>query len=223
MWPALFLAGCNSISGIDRFIIEDDSGSDPLDASDPSPVDAHDAGEVTDVKSPDSPDTGTLEDTGPRLHVFVTSTKTKGSFGGLSGGDIICNERASDAGRSGSWVAWLSTSSSLATARLTSNGPWYRYDGVVAVASRTELTNGKLSRPINVDELGGTDIADGVWTGTSASGTAEADCTNWNVNSCIGSCPTGRTGRSDLGTGGWTDNTSTDCLGPSLRLYCFEN
>jgi hypothetical protein len=58
------------------------------------------------------PGTCTLDKSGCRTwaRTFVTSTLQLGTFGGLAGGDAICQARADAATLGGTWRAWLSTS-----------------------------------------------------------------------------------------------------------------
>ncbi|HVH45886.1 MAG TPA: hypothetical protein VM925_26210 [Labilithrix sp.] len=235
------LAGCNSLSGIDAFEFAadappleasgaGDSTSDKAGHGGPSGIDSQAPPPHTAPSSDGGDDSGVEElvdagvDAGRDLHVFVTSTKSNPTFSGVAGADEICQTRASEAGRSGTWVAWISSGSTSAIPRITAAGPWSLFDGTVAVASRDELTSGTITHAINVDEKGVTEIVDDVWTGTSATGGgSSADCLGWNSFSCAGSCPTGTSGRTNVRTAGWTSNGKNACSNNSQRLYCFEN
>lgn len=233
------LEGCNAITGASSFEVAEtapdstslpdgtngssarvDSGATPLprpsaDASLPSTAPSKDGGDA-------KPDAG--QEPARVLHVFVTSTKSGSSLGGTSGADAICRDRAASAGRSGKWVAWLSSGGDAATARITANGPWRTFDETIAVSSRAELTGGAITHAIDVDETGAEGIVDDVWTGTNARPDAPGatDCAGWKGFACVGTCPTGTSGRSDAHDTGWTSAGKNGCLGGSQRLYCFE-
>ena len=135
---------------------------------------------------------------------------------GLAAGDLICNLRAKAAGRGGTWVAWLSSASKDAIDRVTSLGPWKRFDGQVAFTSHAQLYGEPLV-PLDVDERGKR-IDDGtrVWTGTRAGGLKHAEtCNGWT--SAAGN---GRYGL-DARDFTWTDSWWAYC-DAELRLICFE-
>lgn len=212
----LAVGACSLVDSLDGISdgrplpLTNDGGSDerPTDGGAPPSSDA----------SGDSGDSG-----GRRLRVFVTSTTaTGGAVGGIQNADARCNTLARAAKRDGTFVAWLSTESSSALSRLTATGPWYRYDDVVAVGSREELTRGSITAPIDVDELGAEKVIGGVWTGVTAEGNLGGTCSDWKIQSCFGSC-LGLAGKSDTATSAWTAEGSPGCLSNQLRLYCFEN
>jgi hypothetical protein len=159
--------------------------------------------------------------------VFVTSTQHDGSFGGLAGGDAFCAARATAAGLTGTFKAWLSGAATTASSRLYhSAGPWYLPGGTVRVAkSWGDLVDGSIENPINRTEGGAlvpccdffTNL---VWTGTSNSGALPAGaftCTSWSSNVA--------TVNGEAGAANETANWSAASQGPCntvARLYCFE-
>lgn len=198
--------GCSLLDPLDgisdgerAFVIEADAGAD-----------ASEAGSVVDPNR-------------RRLRVFVTSTETTGgSIGTVAAADTTCNELAAAAGRTGAFVAWLSTTSSPALSRLTSTGPWYLYDDTMVVSSREQLSSGSITAPINVDEHAVGDIVDGVWTGVSASGLVGNTCQDWRIAVCLGLC-VGEAGTTTAANASWSAGEPKSCLKDELRLYCFEN
>jgi hypothetical protein len=125
----------------------------------------------------------------PPKMVFVTSVTCSGQFGGVSGGDDICNALARTAGLTGTFKAWLSSSGvpevSPATSFTHSTGPYVLRDGSVIADSWGSLVSGiVLKHPINIDEKGIRDTTGSasVWTGTDKHGRkAGENCNNWTV------------------------------------------
>lgn len=149
--------------------------------------------------------------------VFVSSTTTFGNFGGLAAGDAFCQSLDDAAPLGGTWVAWLSDSTTDAVSRLTP-GSFELVDGTPVAASIADLTDGTLINPINLDESGGfLDAA--VWTGTDPDGTTAASglhCANWTDDA-----PNGQNGNSNENDDMWTSDGDRPC-DEALRLYCFE-
>ncbi len=108
----------------------------------------------------------------PTHTVFVTSERSDGNLGGLTGADATCQALAD--GQSsivppGTYLAWLSDSTGAAPInRFTQSSiPYVLPDGSQVVSDFTDLTDGNLSIPINIDETGVTHTTDvGVWTNT---------------------------------------------------------
>lgn len=127
--------------------------------------------------------------------VFITSHKYSGALGGLQGADAECNERAKNAGRSGIYKAWLSSSSESASQRMMGSvlakglRSLVRTDGVVVAADWSDFVDGwwkaeclaktsdclsskELMRRIRLDE-GGDKVAEEdltFWSGTYPDG-----------------------------------------------------
>ncbi len=163
---------------------------------------------------------------------FLTSVTGNGNLstwpdaGGLTGiaaADAICQARARFAGyaSSQSFKAWMSSSTS-ATSRFVTNGPWARPDGVLIGTSEADLIDGRLNAPLYLTEtnayITGNSDAGNVWTGTSTGGSATfTACSNWTSTSFSGT-----TGRFDLADGRWVSAISSTCT-ELQRLYCLED
>ena len=167
------------------------------------------------------PGTCTVDKGGCRTwaRTFVTSTLQLGTFGGLAGGDAICQARADAATLGGTWRAWLSTSTLDIRDRIV--GAQYRLlDGTTVIASGlNDLLDGTLTNNIDHDENGALAIPN-VWTGTHGDGTATAStCSDWTTGTA-----TGTYGANDLPTASmvWSEQSASLCGSNSLRLYCIE-
>lgn len=176
-------------------------------------------------------------------HVFVTSQAFHADFGGLASADAICQSLASNpaTGLTGTYKAWLSTTTVSASSRLTHHpGPYVLVNGVEVSASWTELTGGFLRHPIDLTELGGTppdgkpdnfppsDIGCGhhlVWTDTSDNGehaqNGPTDCSAWTDASATGGGLGAIWGTTDRTThwSGWCQGGTCESTAP---LFCFE-
>ncbi len=160
--------------------------------------------------------------TPPSKRVFVTSSTYTGNLGGLAGADEKCQQRAVAAGFPGTFRAWLSDSTTSASARLThSTVPYKRVDGVQVADDWADLTDGSLDAAIVVDE-NGVDIQTNdsqVWTATNTNGSPSTYfCSNWTTESAI---PWGDVGHAHASDLTWTQVYAMVCSEPN-RLYCFE-
>lgn len=153
--------------------------------------------------------------------VFVTSTLHTGDFGGVAGADAICAARATAAGLSGTYRAWISGGGTAALARLQGARGWVRVDGAPVIDRPEDFAQGRLLNPIRIDELGndvaGTNTLQ-VFTGSNADGTeSTSTCNNWSTAS--GSV-LGAFGMADYGGDPAVNRGSVNCSA-SHRLYCF--
>jgi hypothetical protein len=118
---------------------------------------------------------------------------------GLAAGDAICQARANAAGLTGTFVAWLSTSTSDAYCRVQRlpgtratncgqstlpavGGPWVRVDGVPWAGTLAQLTSAspRIYSPELLDEAGMPAISY-YFSNSTAAGVATADsCGNWS-------------------------------------------
>jgi hypothetical protein len=160
-----------------------------------------------------------------RKRVFVTSglfngdLKTKaGTTTGLAGADKLCRDAATAASLGGTWVAWLSDSTTNAIDRIKDVGPWYRMDGVMVFANKAGLTGNPMVR-LNINENGAANSVLFPWSGTNANGTkAATNCTNWTATAgTTGEC--GFTGSTT--NGDWASGATCPCF-INYNLYCFE-
>ena len=167
---------------------------------------------------------GAMPDGGGAKRVFVTSTtytgdlKTQGSAAtGLEGGDRLCLTAATAAALGGTWTAWLSTSTTVASARIADVGPWFQLDGSKTFEAKAALDQAALAF-VDINEHGQADGNSGHWTGTLPSGSPASDnCTDW---SSAGSSVHGESGgvdSLDMWSGGYTNSCGT-----KNRLVCFE-
>jgi hypothetical protein len=185
-----------------------------------------------------------------RLRIaFTTSTSGTGALStwadaggksGLAAADAVCAARAAAAGLPGTYVAWLSDSTSDAYCRVygftgkkaalcgqstlpAAPGPWARTDGQPFAGTLDRLMAPYLDidYPADLDETGAL-IAAGaqVYTGTDINGVLEnTPCTDWttaaNASSAI-------VGRADGGGRAWTDNLMSSTCDTALRIRCLE-
>ncbi len=150
--------------------------------------------------------------------IFATTATPNGAFGGLAGGDAICAAAAASAGLHGTWIAWLSDSSTNAIDRLDVNsGPFLTMDGFLIASNKADLTDGTLANSITRNEFSGTAAAF-IWTGTLTNGTSGGgNCSDWT--STGGSGMTGVTGST---SGSWTQNGGGSVCSAPSSLFCIE-
>ncbi|HTV22606.1 MAG TPA: hypothetical protein VMG12_28150 [Polyangiaceae bacterium] len=157
--------------------------------------------------------------------VFVTSTLTTGRLGNLTQADAICSERARAGQLTGIFRAWLATQAVGAIDRLMPSRGWVRRDGRIVVDSPSDLVDGKLFHPLNLDEFG-TNVGSTrkVWTGTGRDLRVEAgsNCNDWTAETAPdGGIVAGRFGDAALGGKSFTTVTTARC-DDRASLYCFE-
>ena len=129
--------------------------------------------------------------------------------------DAFCATAATNAGLSGSFVAWYSDSTSNAKDRLPIFSTFKRIDGSMIATSLADLTDGSINTSISIDEYGTQTLGVLSATHTLPSGDLASD-------SCTGSNPTvGIVGRSSSISGNWTQSDMASCTS-ALRFYCFE-
>jgi hypothetical protein len=180
-------------------------------------------------------------------YVFVTSAVFDGNLGGLAGANQKCQAAGVGANLGTTFVAWVSDFNDVsgsqarptvnAIDRITGNGPWY-------LPCRD--ANQKLIRAFNNKaQVGATPLVTldcseqgqglptttvaGVWTGTSAGGTAKQsspsfsdpanNCRGWTDNGS-GNFATGAAGTVNNPPSDWTDIGNVRCNG-RYHLYCF--
>jgi hypothetical protein len=154
--------------------------------------------------------------------MFVSSAlQPAATLGGLAGADATCSALAGAAGMTGTFVAWLSTSTGDAWTRLGSARGWVRPDGKPFTDRVADLRAGVVFYPPRLDEKLGdyTGGAPYVVTATGPDGTlVSGSCGDW-TNASSG--PT--YGFPYAGTGGWTGGagTVTGCDNPT-QIYCFQ-
>ena len=157
-----------------------------------------------------------------KKRVFISSTRSAGSFGGLSGGDAICQSLADAAGLGGTYMAWLSDGSTSPATRFTqATVPYVEVDPhQTQIASDwTDLVDGALTNPIVFTETAGSLSGVPVWTGTkSLSGAGGGtNCHGWTSSAATDTGLLGVSGD----TTSWSDSSATRC-DATAYLYCFE-
>ena len=163
---------------------------------------------------------------------FVDGLNSDGDLGGLSGADQICQTEADNAGLVGTFIAWLSDSSTDAKDRFDpafASLPYLRTsDNAVVADDFADLIDGSIDNII-LSKADGTVLAPSggfgqVWTGTAGDGTKTSDtCNDWTDGT---DSFEGTAGRVQSTNSQWTDHLVSDCDGlPSARkasLYCFQ-
>lgn len=237
---AVLATACNAIVGVDdvkpkgaSFPQKSKSGETPGDGADtddktdpsatPAKTDDGDDGDG-DPKITASPEcNGTLN---CKRLAFVTREAFTGNLGGLAGADQKCFEAAQKiTGFKGrAFRAWLSDTTASANLRLPKGTTTYRRtdDGVVA-SSFTDLTDGTVKTPIELDQkgtkLGTGDLERSVWTGTTVDGVDSTfNCFDWTSGDIMQS---GTWGDSQATDSTWTDSATSSC-NASRHLYCVE-
>jgi hypothetical protein len=153
--------------------------------------------------------------------VFVTTaTVTPGSLGGLASADAVCQSTAVAASLPGTYIAWLSTSTTNAIDRLAGSRGWVRTDGVPFSDRPSDIAAGLIWSPISLLADGSEQAFDAssVVTGTVAAGTVAnaTNCSGWTAMSGFA-----EVGSLDHTIGGWTDNLASSSCSAASRIYCF--
>ncbi|MBW1670430.1 MAG: IPTL-CTERM sorting domain-containing protein [Deltaproteobacteria bacterium] len=157
--------------------------------------------------------------------VFVTSTTYQGGgFGGFSGADTICNQRAAAASLGGTYTAWLSDSTTDAADRVYHNSDGYINTNNVMVANNwaalINADNVDLLATIEYDEDGNSISTEYAWTGTFETGLVDGShCLNWGSSD---SGQDGTVGLADDDGRYWSEYVEDGC-NFSNHLYCFQN
>ncbi len=155
--------------------------------------------------------------------VFLTSTTHAGNFGGVAGGDAICQARADAAGLGGTWRAYLVDGTS-GLGRLTHPAvPYVRLDGTRVANSWADLSNESIAAPIDLTELRTTGTGT-VWTGlTNVTGGTNQHCNDWTYAGagCLSGSACGGGGEARMTNDHWDGYYVFSCSS-RYRLYCIE-
>jgi hypothetical protein len=212
----------------------DGSAHDAVTIDGPPPHDAPSS------EGPAEVGTGDVVVGGTKL-VFVSSISLTGDLGGLDGADLKCQTLAKASSRSGTFKAWLSSTTTSAASRLThSTGPYVLVNGTQVAADWAGLTSGTLLNPISMSETGGFPPQSNIlcsstnvpaaWTATAPDGTLAttvgATCADWTTSGPSNGAVLGIVASTSAT---WTDGcssqvpggTSTMCAG-AAALYCIE-
>lgn len=228
MMLAMVLSGCVG----DETVSPPPNSDAAIDAV--SANDAGDAAMSTDALSE-------AGEAGPTFRrVFITSQQWTANLGGTSGADAKCQAAANGASLGGTWMAWVSTSTSDTSSRFVhSTVPWKLLDGTLVANDWSDLTSGALENEITRDEHNSlvtwnganypTDPYSGIaWTDTSVTGkwSGYTDCSDFTDGTSDGYSSVGYNGYIHPLTSGsyWTDaqNTSGYLCNSVVSLYCFE-
>jgi hypothetical protein len=115
-------------------------------------------------------------------YVFQTSTTYFGDLGGVAGADHKCSDVAAAAGFTGTYRAWISTSTENAIDRISGNGPWVSTANPSVVVFKNHAALAVGSQAPIVDENGKT-YGGSQWTGSRTDGTVSVGhtCSDWTT------------------------------------------
>jgi len=140
-------------------------------------------------------------------------------LGGQSGADADCAAAASGAGLSGTFKAWLSTSTLNASAKLGTARGFVRTDGQPFADRVSDIVAGTIFNALDVDENGEAADSEFAWTGTLNAGTVGTEtCSDWTSSS---SSSQGVSGITVDGPQQWTDSGASLC-NETFAIYCFD-
>jgi len=165
----------------------------------------------------------------PGKKAFLTSVSGNGNLAswasaggntGLAAGDAVCQARAAAGGLSGTFRAWLASSTANAVDRLVSNGPWVRIDGVKVADNKADLTDGTLFSAINQDEFGLYYGNYGVWAARYDGLNTAHNCNEWADGTAAFM---GAFGIAAATGTGWASGSGSSCDVTAFHLYCLED
>ncbi len=154
--------------------------------------------------------------------IFVTSgtyASNLAAGGAITAYDTECNRTATAAGINDAagtmYIAWISSSTSAAPARMPNARGWVRMDGLPFADTQSELlTTNQVFYPVRFDETGAAPVGAQYTTGTESDGTLSSqNCTNFT--SLSGSM---LMGIASAGPFSWTSGAGTSCS--TQRLLC---
>jgi hypothetical protein len=177
---------------------------------------------------------------GPAKVVFITSTLYTGDLGGLAGADSKCQSVAMLALK-GTFKAWLSSTATSASQRLThSTGPYVLTDNTTVASDWAGLTSGTLLHPIDLTETGmsapiptincgSTSVLPAAWTSTAPNGSLNGmrdTCTDWTTNGPSYGAGLGVVGQTNstwtAGCGSESSVNTDPICASQASLYCIE-
>ena len=156
-----------------------------------------------------------------RSLVFASSLTYVGDFfGGVNGGDAECQSLATNAGLSGTWMAWLSAGGQDSpNFRFTKGSFWELVTGEIVADSWSDLVDHTLDHAIDRTETGDPAPTTSIWTGTlGAGGSANIDCSKWTDGTGQLQGIVGNSTATDLT---WTAFSGSTC-NIAYSIFCFE-
>jgi hypothetical protein len=149
---------------------------------------------------------------------FVTAVAMPGGFGGLAAADALCNSEAASAGLPGTFVAFLSTATQPAPARLAGSRGWVRPDGEPLIDQPADLfVGGRMFNALELDAAGNYRANMFTWTGTTEDGLADPQrCGDWTTTT-----GNGLIGLHQMAAPQAVAASANSCANPS-HIYCFE-
>lgn len=155
--------------------------------------------------------------------VFVTREKVRS----LDVSDQTCQAMADAQNLSGTWVAWMSTTTQDAKNRVKEAGPWYDMAGYLITSSMQDLATLGPVAPFGRDETGDKAYpGEPIWTGTRPNGTRAQDACSqpgleaWSATSASLVGEGGSTGATRPNPM-WTAGRSLPC-NARAHVICFE-
>jgi hypothetical protein len=155
--------------------------------------------------------------------IFISDLSVN-SGGGRAAADAECVADAKAAGylNFNSFVALMATGTDPALKRVNMNGStWMRPDGVLVVATPSDLATGNLISPIDCAADGATYKNPPVWTGAADPATAgDYTCTDWSSNA---NTVKGRYGYPNSATTpDWFSSGTVGCDQAGMNVICIE-
>jgi hypothetical protein len=157
--------------------------------------------------------------------IFITANTIPANFGGLVGGDALCQNEATANQLSGTWKVWAGDATDGPSTRNTKKGPYIRAsDGVKIADDFDDLADGNLDNPVLKTANGTTPPIGQCWTNVAIGGGpgGSGSCSNWTSTA---SALSGTRNQHNLSSGmagvGGSQNCDPAVLAPA-RLYCVE-
>ncbi len=159
-------------------------------------------------------------DLGEFTVAFVSSVTYDSNLGGVAGADAKCAQLASDAGLTGTFLAWISDGVTDPESRFVKSPIRYAatFNNTLIAEDWADLTDGTLGGSMTYDENGNT-VSYRVFTNVNPDGTTKDNtnhCNGWGAGGASANL-----GLSSSTSGLWTDYQLGSC-GTSLPIYCFE-